>query len=644
MYTVNNLTVVVPFYNGHQYIHRLVNSIPREIPIIVVDDLSDHPLSGLDKPNAQVHRLENKGYFAGAVNQGISMCSTDVLVLNQDTWFENESWFSLIESNRNHFAFIGERIRGNHPSFGELGYIHGTCMFMRRAAVDVVGLLDHKRYPLWGNTAEWQWRAARKGFDVLPLKEISGFRHERKQGERYGSSIKQLLQGEKERQDILIQTPPLISVIVPCYNYGRYLNDCINSLIGGSTSLGQMPGQTVQSFEIIIVDDASTDDSREHIKKVADIKKGIRYYFLDKNVGTAQTLNFGISKAAGKYITFLSADDMRESNSLEKLLETCEANPHSFAYDDGWYVGEGKRIKKWILEEYNFEKLIWKNQVHAGIMYPKKAWEDVGGYPANMGDGREDWAFNVALGIEGWCGIHVNNLGYLYRREGQNRTETNTSERHRLYFLDKIMNLFPKIYGGYRPVACCGKGRKSSPSMKSSSSQNGVQRMSSNMVGQVGMTKIEYIGNKMSSPWHGSVSHRDYVFGEDRPRGWVDNRDVEGLLAKRDKQGKNVFRLVNAPKQVEKQPEPVLVESNEVQKETVSVLKGESVGRSTDPVQVVEDKKQDFPDPTDLTVEEIKELDLTLEQWKGLYSAEMSGRNRKGAVSFIEEKIANWSS
>lgn len=635
--------MVIPFYEGHQYIGRLVDSLPREIPIIIIDDQSHSPLDKIDRDNVRVIRSKSKVYFAGAVNLGIEECDTDILVLNQDAWFDDSQWIDLIEKYRDKFAFIGERICGNHPSFGEFGYIHGTFAWFRRDAFSVVGPLNKRLYPLWGNTAEWQWRATRKGFDVLPLREIPGFHHERKSTERYGSSIKQLLEQEKDKKDLLTHTPPLISVIITCYNYGKYLSDCINSLIGGPTSLGDMLGQSIQSLEIIIVDDASTDDSQDYIREVADIKKGIRYYLLDKNVGTAQALNFGISKAVGKYITFLSADDMRESNSLEKLVEACEENPHSFAYDDVWLVGQGKRIKKWILEEYDFDKLVWKNQVHAGILFPKKAWIDAGGYPAIMGDGREDWAFNVALGIKGWCGIHVSNLGYLYRREGQNRTETNTSAKHREYFLDKIMCVFPDIYEGSRPVACCGK--KNSPSIKKNSIQNGVQRMAkTNMVGQVGMAKLEYTGGKMSSSWHGEVSHRDYVFGQDRPRGWIDNRDVEGFLSKQDNKGNYLFQRVGV---AAKQPEPekiaVSTESNEVvsEHETVSILKGQSVGRSTDAVLVVE-KEPDFLNPTDLTVEEIKSLDLTLEQWKKVYSAEMAGRSRKGAVLFIEETIANW--
>lgn len=155
------------------------------------------------------------------------------------------------------------------------------------------------------------------------------------------------------------------------------------------------------------------------------------------------------------------------------------------------------------------------------------------------------------------------------------------------------------------------------------------------MVGQAGMTKIEYTGAKMSSSWHGDVTHRDYIFGEDRPRGWVDNRDVEGFLSKRDNKGNYVFRRVETPRP-EKQPEPVAVETNE----KVTVLKGQAVGRSTDEIQVVED----FPNPNDLTIEEIKNLDLSLEQWKKLYSAELAGRSRKVAVAWLEDRIANWNS
>lgn len=674
---MNNLTAIIPFFNGHQYLARLINSLPYTLNIIIVDDKSDLPLTQeqVDKiclPTAsrqiRVLQMVKKGYFSGAIDRGIRECNTDVLILNQDIWFENSKWVEVIETHKDKYAFIGERIKGNHPSFGELGYAHGTFLYLKRDLINKIGLFDVEGYSLWGSTALYQWRAARAGFDILPLKEIPGFHHERKNGERYGSSIQQILEIFPEKKDLLIRTPPLLSVIVPNYNYGRYLSDCINSLIGGMTSLGSMEPQSFCSFEIIIVDDASTDNSKKYIEEVADIKKGIRAYYLDKNGGTAKTLNYGIERAVGKYITFLSADDMREPDSLEKLVRVCEANPRSFAYDDVWIVNNGKRIKKWHFQEYDFEELIWKNHIHAGIMFPREAWVETGGYPAIMGDGREDWAFNIALGVKGWCGIHVSNFGYLYRREGQNRTETNTTEPHREKFLSKIMDLFPDLYRGYRPMACCGKGGNTKKSAGKSASilTNGAfgENM---MIGRNGMEKIEYIGEQMNFTISGDKTNAKYSFGKDRPRGWVAREDVgersvpnSGFLSKKDKMtGKWLYRLVKEEKKVEQvmeQPtQQPIQQSTELSVENtpeiISIAEqdpfythgtgaaGMSEASGTLTAAAV---KIDFPDPKEVNVAEIKEWKLSREQWEEVYRAEMKGLNRKGATAFIEELLANW--
>lgn len=683
---MDNLTVVIPFYNGYATLSKLINSLPVSLSIILVDDHSDVPLVQrdidsiwlpTDGSNIRVIRPGVKGYFAGAVNVGIRACETDVLVLNQDIWFDSLDFLETIRSLRGTFAFLGERITGDHPAFGELGYVHGTFMFIRRDAIRKVGYLDSTNYPLWGNTAEYQWRVARAGFSVLPLRVIPGMHHERPKTERYGSSIKTLLAQEPDKADLFIRTPPLLSVIVPCYNYGVYLQDCINSLMGGPTSLGDMAPQTLQSFEVIIVDDCSTDNTPEYVRQIADIKKGIRAYRLEKNVGTAQALNFGIHRAAGKYITFLSADDMRENYSLQTLVQACEDNPHSFAYDDIYITNRHQRVKKWPMEEYNFEKLIWKNHIHAGIVFPKAAWQEVGGYPAVMNDGREDWAFNVALGVHGWCGVYVKQFGYLYRREGQNRTERNTTETHRQKFLEKIMNLFPHIYRGERPMGCCGKGaRNSQPNQAASKvfSTGGSLRMAS-QVGSAGMEKLEYLGRQVSATWTGDVTGTSYVFGIDRPKGWVDIRDLgdredpkkRGFLAKRDKNtGAWLFKVAK-----EDGVPPIPVEDTSLNSTMAptpdatavdpfvleTVMAGEATMEATlnaTPSSILQAEGtkiatllevQELPNPNELTVEELKtELGKlsSKSQWETVYRRELEGRSRKGATLFMEERLANW--
>lgn len=673
---MDNLSVVIPFYNGHEYIERLVRSIPQEIPIIIIDDQSAIPLynlwesaNRLSEGKVRIVRMDKKGYFAGAVNRGIQECETDVLVLNQDAWFDNADFFEVSEFLRQEYAFFGERIRGNHPVFGDLGYVHGTCMFMRRDAIGVVGELNEKDYPLWGCTAEYQWRVARKNFRILPIKKIPGFHHERPEGERFGESIKSLLQKEPQNEARLVRTPPIVSVVVPCYNYGRYLLDCIASLVGGNTSLGEMPGQTLQSFEVIIVNDASTDDSLNYVKQVTDISKGIRAYHLEKNVGTARALNFGIERSYGKYVTFLSADDMREPDSLERLVEVCEQNPHSFAYDDVWLFHKHERIKKWQMEDFDFDTLIWKNHVHAGILFPRAAWQEVGGYPASMGDGREDWAFNIALGIHGWCGVHLNNYGYLYRREGQNRTNINTTDTHRERFLGKIMGLFPEIYKGNRPTMCCGKGSSSksnngaTPRISTPRALARSQFMAEKNVPPIGkepMQLIEYLGGQMNFTITGDNTGAKYTFGKDRPKGWVFMSDVGdkdsklGFLSKREG-GKQLYRIATADK--EAAPEPVTgievtTDQTPAPVDNVVVEKHGAVGMSeaagtltAAPITTVVERKIATPNPVDLTVEELKaftEKGLTKDQWEEIYKVEMANRNRKGAVAWLEELLATW--
>lgn len=665
-----NLTVVIPFYNGHQHIDKLIGSLPQSIPVLVVNDQSEEPLvNEWQGHSVTVVRPTFKGYFTGAVNVGIGMCETDVLVLNQDTWFDNYEWLTLLEREREQYAMIGERIRGTHPSFGSLGYIHGTFMFLRRDAIKAVGLLNERDYPLWGSTAEYQWRVARKGFAVKPLNAVPGFYHARSEDQRYGSSIKSLLDNtptvEKAK---LIRTPPLLSVIVPCYNYGRYIKDCVASLIGGQTSLGPMPGQTLQSFEVIIVDDAGREKDWGLIQQVVSEEKGIRAYRLPVNQGTAGALNFGIEKAVGQYITFLSADDMREPNSLEVLVRKCQENPHSFAYDDIMLISRGKRVKEWRMPDYDFEQILYKNHVHAGIVFPKKAWEEVGGYPRIMKDGREDWAFNVALGIHGWCGEHVHQAGYLYRREHQNRSLTNTSPEHHERFLRKISGLFPEVYGGYRPTMCCGKKnravnapsmqRVSQPSLNKSATTNNVSGGSTTLMatsaGAAGMVGLVYKGKQQPTVWDGGVTNTRYRFGVGKEFGWVDVRDAgergkRGFLNLKDTQGNWLFEVDSGTAVVKETVTPVLTAGT-----NVKVLIGGTPDPVVEEVAVLEEPtveedspanftvQQDYPNPTEFTVTEVMAMDLTNQQWRQVYEAELAAEKpRKSLLTFLEEKLAS---
>lgn len=107
----------------------------------------------------------------------------------------------------------------------------------------------------------------------------------------------------------------MISIIVCVYNTEKYLDNCLNSI----------KKQEYKDFEAIIIDDGSTDSSKEIISKFIAADSRFIYYY-QKNSGQAIARNVGISKANGEYIVFVDSDDMIGENYLLNLSKTIEAD------------------------------------------------------------------------------------------------------------------------------------------------------------------------------------------------------------------------------------------------------------------------------------------------------------------------------
>lgn len=106
-----------------------------------------------------------------------------------------------------------------------------------------------------------------------------------------------------------------VSIVIPVYNGEKYLDKCIQHLIG----------QTYKYIEIIFINDGSTDNTLEILKKYQ--KKDDRIIIIDKeNTGVADSRNKGILKASGKYICFCDADDMYEDNYVQSMLDLIKEN------------------------------------------------------------------------------------------------------------------------------------------------------------------------------------------------------------------------------------------------------------------------------------------------------------------------------
>ena len=111
--------------------------------------------------------------------------------------------------------------------------------------------------------------------------------------------------------------PPRVSVVMPVYNGERYLAEAIASILG----------QTYADFELIIVDDASTDGSAEIIEEYLRRDSRIRFIQLEQNVGSASARNRGIDIASGEYVAMMDCDDICLPDRLRKQVTYLDANP-----------------------------------------------------------------------------------------------------------------------------------------------------------------------------------------------------------------------------------------------------------------------------------------------------------------------------
>ncbi|MHC5718487.1 MAG: glycosyltransferase, partial [Nostoc sp.] len=206
----------------------------------------------------------------------------------------------------------------------------------------------------------------------------------------------------KERQKL----SPTISVVIPCYNSEKYIAEAITSVLN----------QTCQDFEIIIVNDGSTDNSQSVVEQL--IKNYSNHQItLIKQVNSGQPAiarNRGISEAKGKYILPLDADDIITPTMLDECLNVLETDQSSaIAYTDRQDFGA---TDEFILAgNYDFSRLRHANHISYCALFRKDVWEKVGGYRTNV-RGCEDWDFWIAAGAIGYFGHRIPKPLFKYRR------------------------------------------------------------------------------------------------------------------------------------------------------------------------------------------------------------------------------------
>jgi succinoglycan biosynthesis protein ExoO len=117
---------------------------------------------------------------------------------------------------------------------------------------------------------------------------------------------------------------PIVSIIIPCYNARDTIADAVHSALN----------QTYRSVEVIAVDDASTDDTPEQLRRLAAIDQRLRIVCLTRNVGPGGARNVAIERAAGEWLALLDADDMFTPNRIRALLAVARAGNADLVADN----------------------------------------------------------------------------------------------------------------------------------------------------------------------------------------------------------------------------------------------------------------------------------------------------------------------
>ncbi|MCB0820960.1 MAG: glycosyltransferase family 2 protein, partial [Bacteroidetes bacterium] len=106
------------------------------------------------------------------------------------------------------------------------------------------------------------------------------------------------------------ETPALVSVIVPCHNYGHFLSETLDSLIA----------QTYPHWECLVIDNGSEDNTVEVAKQYMQADKRFVIYSIPLST-TSRTRNFGIARSKGQFVLFLDSDDQIAASKLEKSIK-----------------------------------------------------------------------------------------------------------------------------------------------------------------------------------------------------------------------------------------------------------------------------------------------------------------------------------
>ncbi len=234
---------------------------------------------------------------------------------------------------------------------------------------------------------------------------------------------------------------PLVSIVIPLYNQGNYLQETVESALASS----------YRPIEVIIVNDGSTDNSLDVALSLE--KEFPEVIVIDQtNHGLTKARNRGIRESKGEIILPLDSDDLISSNYVEEAVKVLTEQPEvKVVYSEAVKFNE-KIEKKWKLKPFSRYQLARDNMIYASAFFRKSEALEVGGFSEDINLGREDWEFWIKMLKNGGDVVRLPFVGFYYRLTPTSRrkkTATRSKKRARIdFFNQKHADFFEKELDG----------------------------------------------------------------------------------------------------------------------------------------------------------------------------------------------------
>ena len=228
---------------------------------------------------------------------------------------------------------------------------------------------------------------------------------------------------------------PLVSVVIPCFNHGRYLTGCVD----------HVRAQTWPEVEIVVVDDASTEPDTRAV--LADLERAgdVRVIHQPVNGGPSRARNAGIDASRGRYVLPVDADNLLLPDAVERLVEQITEAGESvgFIYPNLEYFGT--RRDTFEAPPYNLYSLLFSNYCDTCSLVDRSVYEAGIRFAEDIVLGHEDWDFALQLADRWIEGEPARGPVVRYRKHGFTRSDA--VEHGAAAFHDEIRDRHPSLYG-----------------------------------------------------------------------------------------------------------------------------------------------------------------------------------------------------